>query len=173
MVYRLRGGVLEVETSIENHAADPMPVSVGYHPYFRLHDAPRNDWKVTLPVRQAIVLSAQLVPTGEIKPAAYQSPLSLAGVALDDVFTGLVRRENGRAEFSVEGRREKISVLYGPKYPVAVVYAPAGRDFICFEPMTGPTNAFNLHQAGKYPELQTIPPGGSWRESFWIAVTGF
>jgi hypothetical protein len=39
--------------------------------------------------------------------------------------------------------------------------------------MSGPTNAFNLKQAGKYADLQTIPPGGKWRESFWIHPTGF
>jgi aldose 1-epimerase len=128
---------------------------------------------VNLAAKESVVLSPQLVPTGEIKPLAYASPLKLAGVALDDVMAGLVRGESGRAEFSVKGEQEKISVLYGPKYPVAVVYAPPGRDFICFEPMTGPTNAFNLHHAGKYPQLQTIPPGGTWRESFWIVVTGF
>jgi len=89
------------------------------------------------------------------------------------VFTGLIRGESGRATFSVQGAQQKISVLYGPKYPVAVVYAPAGRDFICFEPMSGVTNAFNLNHAGKYAELQTIPPGGTWRESFWITVSGF
>jgi aldose 1-epimerase len=173
MIHRLRDGVLEVETVIENHAAEPMPVSVGYHPYFRLHDAPRNEWKVSLPVTESVLLSPQLVPTGEKKPVEYKSTLSLAGIALDDVFSGLVRGESGRAAFSVQGAKEKVSVLYGPKYPVAVVYAPAGRDFICFEPMSGPTNAFNLHHAGKYPELQTIPPGGTWRESFWITVSGF
>jgi aldose 1-epimerase len=103
----------------------------------------------------------------------YKSPVTLAGVALDDVMSGLVRGESGRAEFSVEGAKQKISVLYGPKYPVAVVYAPAGRDFICFEPMSGPTNAFNLHHAGKYPELQSIAPGAKWRESFWVVASGF
>jgi aldose 1-epimerase len=120
-----------------------------------------------------MILSNQLVPTGETKPVQLSNPISLAGTQLDDVFTGLIRGESGRADFSVEGVKEKISVLYGPKYPVAVVYAPAGRDFICFEPMSGPTNAFNLHQAGKYRDLQTIPPGGRWRESFWIHPTGF
>ena len=34
-----------------------------------------------------------------------------------------------------EGERQSIAVAYGPKYPVAVVYAPLDRDFICFEPM--------------------------------------
>jgi aldose 1-epimerase len=173
MTYRLTGGMLEVETVIENHAAELMPVSVGYHPYFKIYDAPRDNWTVQLPAKESVALSPQLVPTGETKPLAFASPLELAGVALDDVMTGLTRGESGRAEFSVQGAKQKISVLYGPKYPVAVVYAPPGRDFICFEPMSGPTNAFNLHQAGKYKDLQTIQPGGKWRESFWIVASGF
>lgn len=173
MTYRLAGGVLEVETSIENNSAERMPVSVGFHPYFKIHDAPRDAWMVQLPAKESVVLSAQLVPTGEHKPLPYTSPLKLAGVVLDDVMTGLVRGDTGLAEFSVQGVKEKITVRYGAKYPVAVVYAPAGRDFICFEPMSGPTNAFNLHQAGKYPHLQVIEPGARWRESFWIALEGF
>lgn len=75
--------------------------------------------------------------------------------------------------FSVEGAAEKISVLFGPKYIVAVVHAPPGRDFICFEPMSGPTNAFNLAHSRIYQELQSIQPGGTWRESFWIHPTGY
>jgi aldose 1-epimerase len=173
MTYRLADGTLEVVTAIENHATETMPVSVGYHPYFRLHDAPRDQWKVRLAARDRMILSNTLVPTGETKPVETPSPISLAGTQLDDVFTGLIRTDGNRADFSVEGVKEKISVIYGPKYPVAVVYAPAGRDFICFEPMSGPTNAFNLHHAGKYQDLQTIPPGGRWRESFWIRPTGF
>jgi aldose 1-epimerase len=173
VTYRLRDGVLEVETTIENHSTETMPVSIGYHPYFKLHDSPRNSWKVTLPAKESYVLSGSLVATGEKKAMPYQSPQSLQGISLDDVLGGLVAGESGRTEFAVEGAKERIAVLYGPKYPVAVVYSPADRDFICFEPMSGPTNAFNLKQAGKYADLQTIPPGGKWRESFWIHPTGF
>jgi aldose 1-epimerase len=68
----------------------------------------------------------------------------------------------------VEGGRERITVTYGPKYTVAVVYAPKGQDFICFEPMAAITNAFNLAHAGLYKELQSIPPAATWTESFWL-----
>jgi aldose 1-epimerase len=54
-----------------------------------------------------------------------------------------------------------------------VVYAPKGREFVCFEPMAAVTNAFNLAHAGKYPELQSVPAGGRWRESFWVTPGGF
>jgi aldose 1-epimerase len=173
MTFRLHEGVLEVRTSIENLSTDPMPVGIGYHPYFQLHDSPRDQWKVHLAARDHLVLSKMLIPTGERKPVEFRDPLPLSGVALDDVFGGLVRDASERAMFSVEGQHEKISVIYGPKYTVAVVYAPPGRQFICFEPMAAVTDGFNLAHAGLYKELQSIPPGGTWRESFWIAPTGF
>jgi aldose 1-epimerase len=171
--YRLHGGVLEVRTAIENLSADPMPVGIGYHPYFQLYDAPRDQWKVHLAARDHLALSRMLIPTGERKPVEFADPLPLEGVALDDVFGGLVRDSSGHSTFSVEGAHEKISVIYGPKYTVAVVYAPPGRQFICFEPMSAITDGFNLAQAGVYKELQSIPPGDTWRESFWIAPSGF
>ncbi|MEJ7609507.1 MAG: aldose 1-epimerase [Bryobacteraceae bacterium] len=173
MIYRLRDGILEVETVIENHAMEAMPLSIGYHPYFKLSDVPRDEWKVQVPVREQYVLSGELVPTGEMKAIGSPIEASLKGIKLDDVYGGLIRGESGRSEFSVQGKKERIAVLFGAKYPVAVVYAPEGRDFICFEPMTGPTNAFNLQQAGKYKDLQSVDPGESWRESYWIHPTGF
>jgi aldose 1-epimerase len=171
--YLLRDDILEVRTSIENLSADPMPVGIGYHPYFQLHDAPRDQWKVHLAARDHLMLSKMLIPTGERKPVEFPDLFPLAGVALDDVFGGLVRDPSDQATFSVEGAREKISVIYGPKYTVAVVYAPPGRPFICFEPMSTITDGFNLAQAGVYKELQSIPPGDVWRESFRIVASGF
>jgi aldose 1-epimerase len=173
MIYRLKDGALECETVVRNHSTEPMPLSIGYHPYFRLHDAPRDQWKVHLAAREHVELSKLLIPTGERKPVTLPDPVSLEGTQLDDVFTNLTRGSAGAAEFWVQGKRERITVVYGPKYPVAVVYAPSGRDFICFEPMTAVTNAMNLAHEGKYPDLQSIPAGQEWRESFWIKPSGF
>jgi aldose 1-epimerase len=168
MTYRLRDGVIEVETSVENHGTDPMPVAIGYHPYFKLHDAPRDQWHVHLAARDHMVLSAQLIPTGERKALGFEDPLSLSATQLDDVFGNLVRDPDGRARFWVEGGRERVTVSYGPKYPTAVVYAPRGQEFICFEPMSAITNGFNLAHEGVYKELQSVAPGATWRESFWM-----
>lgn len=173
MTYRLSEGSVEVRTALANHAAEPMPVAIGFHPYFQVHDAPRDQWQAHLAAREKLVLSNLLVPTGERKPLELPDPVSLKDAALDDVFGNLKRGADGRAEFSVTGKREKVTVAYGPKYTVAVVYAPPGKDFICFEPMTAPTNAFNLSHAGIYKDLQSIPAGGEWHESFWVSTSGF
>ena len=39
--------------------------------------------------------------------------------------------------------------------------------------MVAITNAMNLAQKGAYNELQSVAPGGSWEESFWIKATGY
>jgi aldose 1-epimerase len=168
MTYRLSGGALEVDLAIRNQAVEAMPVSVAFHPYYQITDAPRDEWRVHLAAGAHYVLNPKLTPTGETKPMDLPDPLTLAGHSLDDVFGAL---DGG--EFTVQGKNQKIAFKFGPKYKIAVVYAPPGRGFICFEPMSGLTNAFNLNHAGLYPELQTIAPGGSWEESFWIRPSGF
>jgi len=173
MTYRLAEGTLAVETRIENLSSAVMPVSLGYHPYFVLHDAPRDQWKVTLPAEEKFLLSPRLIPTGEKVANPYAQPQGLEGLALDDVFGKLKRDADGYARFVVEGVKESITVEYGPKYTVAVVYAPKGRGFVCFEPMTGPTNAFNAAHDGWYTELQSIQPGGVWTETFRVVPKGF
>ncbi|GAB4365038.1 MAG: aldose 1-epimerase [Bryobacter sp.] len=168
ITYLLQETEVEVRTEVFNHAAEPMPLAVGYHPYFQITDAPRDEWKVTLPVRQRYTLSPKLIPTGELTENPHRGTKTLAGLVLDDVFGGIERDAQGLATFAVEGRSQRIEVVYGKTYEVAVVYAPAGQNFICFEPMTAPTNGFNMPGAAK-----TIAPAGSWRESYWIRLKGY
>ena len=179
MTYLLQEGTLEVRTHIQNEGAHTMPLSIGYHPYFRLHDAPRDSWTVSLAAERIWKLSEKLIPTGETRPVGdvFATPraVSLSEQFLDHVFGGLVRDASAQAVFSVRGKNQQLEVIYGPNYRAAVVYAPLGddRDFICFEPMSGITNAFNLAHRGAYEDLQTVPPGGSWEESYWIRPSGF
>ena len=169
MTYRLSDGTLEVRTTIENHSTEPMPLGIGFHPYYQLTDSPRDQWTVHLAAKDHYELSSKLIPTGATKPIEFPDPLPLAGHALDDVFGDV----NHSDQFWVQGAKQRISIRYGAGYPVAVVYAPPGRSFICFEPMTAITNAFNLAHSGAYKDLHSVPAGGRWRESFWIHPSGF
>ena len=104
--------------------------------------------------------------------------MPLKGHTLDDGFTDLQRDADGHARFSIEAGEKQIEIFFGPRYPVAVIWEPAlppdqTLGFICIEPMVGVTNAINLHHAGSYPDLQTIPANSRWTESFWIRARGF
>jgi aldose 1-epimerase len=174
MTYRLQDGVLEVSLSIVNMSAEPMPVVVGFHPYFQLTESPRDEWTIAVGARTHWKLASTKVPTGETEAIerVFPNPLaaSLRDYDLDDVFGDLNRDGKGRATLSVSGKSQQVTVQFGPNYRSAVVWAPKGRPFICFEPMVGITDAANLAQRGLYRELQTVAPGATWRESFWISA---
>jgi aldose 1-epimerase len=177
MTYRLQSGVLEVQTTITSHSADAMPVSIGFHPYYQLSDSPRDEWTLGVGARTHWLLAENKVPTGETEPIEkiFPSPLaaSLRAADLDDVFGDLVRDGQGRATMSIVGGSQRLDLVLGANYRSVVIWAPKDRDFICVEPMAGITDAINLAQKGLYKELQTIAPGGTWRESFWIKPSGF
>ena len=192
MTYRLANGHLEVQTIITNTSAEPMPVAIGFHPYFQLTDSPRDEWTIAIGARRRWVLDANKVPTGETVPVEQLFPdpgsSPLRDYSLDDVFSDLVRDSEGRATMSVWGRKQRVDVIVGASYRSVVVWAPspsgtgrggqgpsppAERNFICFEPMAGITNAVNMAHRGTYRELQTIAPGATWRERFWIRPSGF
>lgn len=188
MTYRLRDGVVEVSTTVQNLSAEPMPLSIGYHPYYRLTDSPRDEWTLAVGARTQWLLNADKIPTGETEPIEKLFPdpraVPLKAYNLDHVFGDLIRDSSGRASVTVSGKTQKLEILIGPKYRALVMFAPTGqgggggrgpqdRNFIALEPMVGITNAMNLAQRGLYKELQYIPAGQTWQESFWIRPTGF
>lgn len=188
MTHRLREGMLEITTSIENLSADPMPVAIGFHPYFQLTESERNDWRLSIGARRRWRLGPAKMPTGETDAIerVFPDPLAvpIRDFTLDDVFDDLIRDGEGTAVMSVSSSKQRIDVEFGPNYRSAVVYAPelsalraAGvarpGDFVCLEPMAGITNSMNLAHRGLYRDLQYIPPGGRWIERFRVRPSGF
>jgi aldose 1-epimerase len=178
MTYRLADGALEVRTTVSNLCAEAMPLAIGFHPYYRIPDIPRDQWIVRIPARKSVVADDRRIPTGEFKPMALPKPLPLKGRTLDDGFIDLERDAAGCAQFSIEAGERQIELLFGPGFPVAVIWnpeSPPGQswEFICIEPMTCITNGISLNHAGKYPELQTVPARSKWTGSFWIRAKGF
>ena len=171
MTYRLSNGVLSVETEIENLGTQAMPVAIGFHPYYQIPGG-RDAWTVHIPAKEHVELTSALIPNGQRTPVASMD-LPLKGAKQDDVYTSLVRNAEGQAEFSVTNGKQTLAFLFGPKFPVGVVYAPPGRDFVCFEPMAGITDAFNQNHKGQYAELQTVAAGAKWREVWSIKPSGF
>ena len=177
MTYRLEKGTLEVRTRVTNNAREPMPLALGFHSFFQLTDAPRNQWRAAIPARTEWTVNEQLLPTGKTRPLteliATPNDFPLANRDFDNGFADLIRDRAGRATFRLTGRKQKLEIQFGPNYTTGEIYSPANSAFLCFEPMTAINNGLNLAHRGVYKELQFIPPGKSWQESFWIRPLGF
>jgi aldose 1-epimerase len=127
VTYRLQDGTLEVLTRVTNNASEPMPVSLGWHPYYQLTDSPREEWTVTIPARTRWLLDYRKVPTGTTESTAKFFPNNrgtLKDYNLDDVFGDLIRDSQGRATVVLKGRKQQLEISQGPNYRSLVIYSP-------------------------------------------------
>jgi aldose 1-epimerase len=177
MTYRLKEGKLECATGASNVGNSDLPVHFAFHPYFH-PDGPREEWKLTIGAQKHWIVIHQLIPTGQTESTDKFLPGATKGVALgktfiDDGFSEFSRDANGLGRVVIQGKTQKIEVLYGKGFDYAIVYAPLNQTLICAEPQTGPTNAFNLQHEGKFKNLIILAPGKTFEASFWIIPLGF
>jgi galactose mutarotase-like enzyme len=157
----LSPGSLTIVTSVRPTGDAAVPIAFGFHPYLRIPGVPREQWRVALPPRRRLSLDHRSIPTGtgERHPA---TRFRLAGRAFDDGYDSLATG----ATFSVAGGERSLSVTLDSGYPAGQIFTPAGAQFICFEPMTAPTNALRSG-AG----LRRVMPGDSFTAVFSIRVS--
>ena len=153
---------LEIITTLRATGPDAVPVAFGYHPYLRPPgDAPRADWEVSLGASQRLVLDDRMVPTGATEPLGPRS-FRLDGQNWDDGLADLA----SPPVFSVSAGAQTLAVTFDEGFAYAQVFAPEGQRFICFEPMTAPTNAL-----ADGTGLQVVAPDDEYRTAFSIAVS--
>jgi aldose 1-epimerase len=154
-------GALEIVTTVRASGDDTVPVSFGFHPYLTIPGTRRQDWRVQLGAGGRLVLDEQMIPTGSSEPLD-ERRFALAELSLDEGLAGL----DDRPEFRVSAAERALTVSFEHGYSQGQVYAPAGHDFICFEPMTAPANALRSGDG-----LELLSPGSEHSAKFTIAVT--
>jgi aldose 1-epimerase len=158
---RLDRGRLEIAVTIHACGADTVPISFGFHPYISPPGVARESWQIVLPAMRALALDPQQIPIGPAKELAAQS-FELDAREFDDGFDAVA--EPARFSVTAAGRRIELTFLAG--YRCAQVFAPRTGQFICFEPMTAPTNALRSGDG-----LRLLAPGERYVASFAVAVT--
>jgi galactose mutarotase-like enzyme len=160
VAFRVRPGALVVTTSVVPTGRVRVPVSFGWHPYFRLPGEDLVDLRLRLPAVDRLELDARMLPTGaSTRTPAARSPLAPGGH--DDGF-----RFAGTGRFlALEGRRRAVTVTMGPTYPYGQVYAPPASTVVALEPMTAATDALG---SGTAP---SVAPGQRFAARFRITVS--
>ena len=154
----LSPGGLRIATTLEALEGE-VPVAFGFHPYVTLPGVARADYEVEIPPMRRLALNASKVPTGATEDAP-----ALAGALGDrDLDDGFDSVPDGAA-FAVAGGGRRVVVRFEHGYPCAQVFAPPGKDLICFEPMTAPGDAL---RTGAFAIAE---PGRPYAAAFTIAV---
>jgi aldose 1-epimerase len=133
---RLHDGRLEIELTVHACGQDAVPLSFGFHPYLSPPGGAREHWLLDLPPMRALELDARKLPVGPAQLLGARH-FELDALEFDDGFEEVPEP----AGFSVTAAGRRVELTFGQGYPYAQVFAPRAREFICFEPMTAPTNA--------------------------------
>jgi aldose 1-epimerase len=159
----LRSDLLTFDLTLTATGDVPVPVSFGWHPYLCIPGVPRGDWQLHLPVVRQGLLDARSLPTGQTRPAPFRDG-RLAGRGFDDLFPLL----DSPAEFALSAGGGSLRLRFDEGYSCAQVYTPPGAEFICFEPMTAPTDALRRGGAA----LPVVQPGGAYTARWSLLVEG-
>jgi aldose 1-epimerase len=151
---------LTIATTLTATGHVAVPVAFGFHPYLRLPGADRSTWRLDLPARRHLFADVRSIPTGQYEDE-HPTRVTLGSRSLDDGFTRIAEG----SEFAVAGGGRRITVTFATGYPAAQIFSPPGAQFVCFEPMTAPTNVLRSGDG-----LRRVPPGRSFTGVFRITV---
>jgi aldose 1-epimerase len=157
---RLEGDALAITTTVIPTGANDVPIAFGWHPWLTLPGVPRAEWELELPERAQLALDDLNLPTGaRAEAAAERAPLGER--VLDDHFAVAAD-----ARFAIAGGGREIAVEWGGGYRFAQVFAPAGLEIACLEPMMAPVAALSTGD-----ELELAGPGERASATFRVRVS--
>jgi galactose mutarotase-like enzyme len=148
--YKLIGNALEIHQRYTNHSDQPMPFSIGLHPYFVTSDKTQLEFEISASEYQDQI-------TKTVHP--FVGTFDLSRDELDLAF-GQVAEPC--ASITDHRRGFKISLSYSDLYSTLVFWTVKGKNFYCLEPWSAPRNSLNTGE-----HLTELSPG----ESLQIAVT--
>lgn len=158
---------LSIELSACNLSDYRIPMGFGLHPYFS--DRAHASVRANLPSRWR--WDAEMMPTSlEVNPSASEL---LRGQAAAQLPVAMEYADwDGRAFIDWPERGLSVELTTTPPLRHAVVWAPDGEEFFCFEPMSHATDGFNRRLAdGSLEDILVLDTGAVAHQRFDFVVS--
>lgn len=165
--YVLEPSVLRVTLEVTNTGTHSLPFGLGLHPWL-----PRNGRVMLRAPARAVWRSGpdRLPREKAVVPEAWDFSAwrALPEQGVDNVFSGW----DGQADLRWEESGLNLGIDADMSY--YILYAPAGADFFCFEPVDHAINAHNLDGGAERNGLTRLEPGKTLkrRVSFHVSQDG-
>ena len=143
VTYTLNDSDLSISLSITNTAILPMPCGMGIHPFFtKTKDMELKFTSDMVWAHESDPIFDRPYPT----PDAWQfeTGKALKSTVFDTCFGGF----NGTAKITYPTKGYKVLIKADEQFGHMVLYSPKGKGFVCLEPCTNASNAFNLAANG-------------------------
>lgn len=155
LTYELSGQVLRQKAIVKNNGSESFPWGIGYHTVFRFDEAVST---FSLTNKSQWTLSEEAIPTGEQVPGEPFHNKNIQGVPLDDAFAAV--EQGNEAVLTNNETGQIIKYQTDSSFKHWVVYNGNGHEgFLCPEPYTCITNAFNMDLPHETTGLRVLQPG--------------
>ena len=145
-----------VEMVFQNLHASPIPVGIGWHPYFKIGEEGVNTLQLQFPTSEMIGIDPYMIPTGKrYTYDRFDQPRAIQAEVLDNCF--LLGDQSGRTELLLSDGQHHLKYWQetGPaKFNYIQIFTPPHRKSIAIEPMTCNIDALNNGDG-----LITLHPG--------------
>lgn len=166
---------LSVRATAVNESGATAPFGIGFHPYVAAGAGGLDGAQLQLAASTRLLLDDRALPVGAEAVAGtgydFAPGRSLAGVRLDDCFTGLSSPWSAEI-VRADGRRVVVSGGEGLGYVMCFTgdtLAPeSARRAIAIEPMSCAPNALRTGEG-----LVRLEPGGAWEAAWSITAAGW
>jgi galactose mutarotase-like enzyme len=171
----LRSDSFTLTVTATNAGSDPrrpLPMGIGWHPYFMLPSGRREQARLHLPAHRRVLVNEDGLPTGEVVPVAgslfdFSAPggRPLGALPLDDCFVDLDRSPDGAVTTELIDPAAAYGlriVAASPSIQAVQIYGPPDAPFLAIEPQLNWADPFG----GQWgPEVETgmalLDPGVS------------
>lgn len=154
-----------IAISVTNRFTHPIPVGIGYHPYFVVSDS-IDTATLEVPLVQLIGVNERMIPTGKrYDYDLFQVPRPIRSEVLDNCF--LLASPSERTTIHLSGERYSLHFWQETaRFPYAQLFTHPDRHALAIEPMSCNVNAFNNGDG-----LLQLAPEASWSGRFgWTAA---
>jgi len=144
--YRLEeANQLSITTTVHNRSGKTIPLSDGWHPYFKLGRS-IDTASLHINSRQQVEFDSELLPTGKLVPdKKWFKGAALHRVKLDNCFKLDAEQPLPHCTLRDESVGLQLFIYPETGYPYLQVYTPDHRRSIAIENLSSPPDAFNNH----------------------------
>jgi aldose 1-epimerase len=173
----LKDDALEMTVTAKNVGQEPLPMGIGFHPYFLLPSGDRRQARMHIPsdTRAAVNNYDDVFPTGQLlavkdTPYDFTAPAGkeLGVLFMDDNFVNMKRNAGGAVAVEITDPAANYGLRMtslSPEVKAIQVYAPPNKNFIAVEPQFNWNDPFNKIWGKQDSGMVLLQPGQSvsWR----------
>lgn len=169
----LKNDALDITVTARNVGQEPLPMGIGFHPYFIIPSGDRTQARLRLPSSKRALIDNydNVFPTGKVAPVRgtpfdFSAPggAALGKTYVDDCFLDLTRDGSGNAVMEIIDAAAKYGLRFtalSREIKAIQVYAPPDRNVVAMEPQFNLGDPYSKVWGKTDTGMVTLKPGES------------